>query len=261
MEVKLLNKSKESIQFLLKGVSPAVANTLRRSMIDDVPTMAIEFVDFKKNSSILYDETVSHRLGLIPLKTDLKSYNVPSECKCNGEGCARCQVTLSLSSKGPGVVTSSEIKSKDPKVSPVLGDIPIVKLLKGQELQFEAVAVLGYGKEHSKWSPGHVYYCNEPVIKVNNKSSKLEQFKDKYPPQVFDKSGKISADLISNPHLVDACEGICDDIVSVSYNEDSFIFNVESWGQLKPIDIFKAALDSFDRKLDEFEQAFKNASA
>jgi len=107
--------------------------------------MAIEDVEVRKNSSSLYDEMIAHRLGLIPLTTDLKSYNLPSECKCEGKGCARCQLVLTLSAKGPGIVYSSSLKSKDPKVKPVFDNFPIVKLLKGQEIELEATATLGTG--------------------------------------------------------------------------------------------------------------------
>ena len=146
------------LSFAIKGIDVSVVNAVRRSIIDYVPTMAIEDVEFRKNSSVLYDEIIAHRLGLIPLRTDLKSYNLTSVCKCNGEGCGRCQVRLMLKAKGPDTVYASVLKSKDPKIKPVFSETPIVKLLKGQKLELEAVATLGKGKEHSKWCPGHAYY-------------------------------------------------------------------------------------------------------
>lgn len=160
MEVKLVEnqEKKNRLIFSLKGVDTAYANTLRRIMGFEVPVMAIEEVEFRKNTSILYDEMISHRLGLIPLTTDLKSYNMMSECKCKGAGCASCTVKLILKAQGPCTVYSSDIKSKDPEIKPINGKMPIVKLLEGQELEFEATAVLGQGKEHSKWCPGLVYY-------------------------------------------------------------------------------------------------------
>ena len=96
MEVRALDKESLKISFLVKGISPYFANTIRRAIVEEVPTLAIENVEFRKNSSILYDEMVAHRLGLVPLKTDLKSYNYYKECKCKGEGCARCTTTMTL---------------------------------------------------------------------------------------------------------------------------------------------------------------------
>ena len=103
MEIRVLSNDKEKgkLSFIIKDTTPAFVNTLRRIMVEEVPTMAIEDVEFRKNNSILYDEMIAHRLGLISLKTDLKSYNLPENCKCKGEGCARCQLKLTLkASKG-----------------------------------------------------------------------------------------------------------------------------------------------------------------
>jgi DNA-directed RNA polymerase subunit D len=160
MEIKLVEnqEKKNRLVFSLKGADTAYANTLRRIMGFEVPVMAIEDVEFRKNTSILYDEMIAHRLGLIPLSTDLKSYNMMSECKCKGAGCASCTVKLILKVQGPCTVYASDIKSKDPEIKPLYGKMPIVKLLEGQELEFEATAVLGQGKEHSKWATGLVYY-------------------------------------------------------------------------------------------------------
>ena len=161
MEIRVLENNKEQgkLSFILKDSNPVFANTLRRLMVGEVPTMAIEDIDFLKNNSILYDEMIAHRLGLIPLKTDLKSYNLPDKCKCEGKGCNRCQLKMVLkNTKGSGTVYASEIKSKDPAVKPVYGDMPVVKLLKGQTLELEATAILGRGKHHVKWSPCHAYY-------------------------------------------------------------------------------------------------------
>ena len=105
MEIRVLENDKEQnkLSFILKDSNPIFANTLRRLMIDEVPAMAIEDVEFVKNNSILYDEIIAHRLGLVPLKTDLKSYNLPDKCKCEGKGCNRCQLKLVLkATKGQG---------------------------------------------------------------------------------------------------------------------------------------------------------------
>ncbi|MBW2997208.1 DNA-directed RNA polymerase subunit D, partial [Candidatus Woesearchaeota archaeon] len=133
METELIehNKKQNRVVFLLKNATPAFANMLRKTIIDEVPTMAIEDVEFRKNSSVLYDEIIAHRMGLIPLATDLKSYSMPAECTCKGEGCSKCQLQMTLKAKGPGYVYASDMKSNDPKVVPVEPKIPIVKLIKG----------------------------------------------------------------------------------------------------------------------------------
>ena len=160
MDIKLIDnqEKKERIIFSLTGVDTAYANSLRRIMGFEVPVMAIEDVEIRKNNSILYDEVLAHRLGLIPLTTDLKSYNMIEECKCKGAGCASCTVKLILKAQGPGMVYTSDLKSKDPEIKPINTKIPIVKLLEGQEIELEATAVLGRGKDHSKYCPGLIFY-------------------------------------------------------------------------------------------------------
>ncbi|MBR9700219.1 DNA-directed RNA polymerase subunit D [Candidatus Woesearchaeota archaeon] len=258
MEVRLLEKSKDGlkIKFLVKGVTDYFANTLRRSILEEVPTMAIEDVDFKKNNSILYDEIVSHRLGLLPLKTNLKSYNLPAECKCKGEGCARCQAVITLRTSKVGNVTAADLKSKDTSIVPIYPEMIITKLLKGQNLEFEAKAVLGKGKVHSKWSPGLIFYYNEAKITVNNDDKLLEKFKEKYPPHVFDNNGKIDRNRINTSELIDACEGVSR-LVVVERKEDSFVFVLESWGQLPPKVIIQEAISQVQNQLDELAGLMK----
>ena len=258
MDIKLLEKNdkENKLSFVLKDSTSVFANTLRRIVQEEVPTMAIEDVEFRKNSSILYDTIIAHRLGLIPLTTDLKSYTLPEKCKCDGKGCARCQVKMTLSAKGPCVVYTSDIKSKDSAIKPAFPKTPIVTLIKGQTLELEATAVLGKGKVHSKWSPGLVFYYNEPEIKVNNDDKLLSELKDKYPSRIFDKSGKIDANLINTPSLIDAVDGVSK-LVEVKRKENNFVFHVESWGQLKCKDIILEAAKILNEMQEELAEKVK----
>ncbi len=255
MKVQKISKKDDVLTFSIEGVKPSFVNSLRRTILNEVPTMAIEDVEFRKNSSTLYDEMVSLRLGLLALSTDLKSYEFPSENV--PEDSAKASLKLTLSAKGPKTVYASEIKSADPKVKPVHGKTPIVKLLEGQELEFEAKAVLGRGKTHAKWSPGHVYYRNDADITVNNKSEFFDEYKSLYPTEIF-KDGKIDKSLITKNNLVDAVDGINEDIVKVEYNPDKFIFTVESWGQLTPEDMVNEAITILSEKADEFTKLLKD---
>ena len=134
MNIELISKDdKQGIAVVLvKDSSDFFVNTYRRTIIEEVPTLAIEEVEFKDNSSAIYDEVIALRLGLLPIKTDLKSYNLPKECKCKGEGCSQCQLKLTLQASTIGNVESESIKSKDPKCKPLYPKMPIAKLLKGQ---------------------------------------------------------------------------------------------------------------------------------
>ena len=264
MEVRILENNKEQgkLSFILKDSSPVYANTLRRLMIDEVPTMAIEDIEFSKNNSILYDEIIAHRLGLVPLKTDLKSYNLPEKCKCEGKGCNRCQLKMVLrATKGAGTVYASEIKSKDPAVKPVFGDTPIVKLLKGQTLELEATAVLGKGKQHMKWSPCHAYYKYRPIIEITGEVKNPEAIIEVDHNNIFeikDRKLAINKDRVLECDLsLDFSE--IDKNVKVSASDTEFIFTVESFGQLSCKEMMNKAVDILDEMLDEFVEELNKA--
>ena len=262
MEIRVLenNKDKGMLSFILKDSNPVFANTLRRLIIDEVPTMAIEEVEFQKNNSILYDEMVAHRLGLTTLKTDLKSYNLPEKCKCEGKGCNRCQLKLVLkATKGSGTVYASELKSKDPAIKPVFPQTPIVKLLKGQTLELEATAVLGKGKAHVKWSPGHVYYKYKPVVEITGDVKNPEAIIEVDHNNIFeikDKKLAVNKDRVLECDLsIDFSE--IDKNVKVYGSNTDFVFSIESFGQLSCKEMVTKAIEILDEQLDELVEELK----
>ncbi|MEM3154479.1 MAG: DNA-directed RNA polymerase subunit D [Candidatus Woesearchaeota archaeon] len=252
--IEFIKKDKKTgrVTFMLKNANPAFANALRRIMIEAVPSMAIEEVEFVQNNSALYDEILAHRLGLLPLTTDLKGYEVK---KPEDELSAKNSVKLTLKAKGPCTVYAEDLKCKDPKVKPVFPKTPIVKLLKGQELELEATAILGIGKTHVKFSPCLAWYTYKPKVTVNNNHKDFDKFKDKYPPQIFN-NGKIDAKLIEQHDLYEACDGVNDEIVRIEHDPTTFVFNIEPWGQLSPSEILASASDHFNELLEEFAGKF-----
>lgn len=264
MEIHALetNKKDGKCIFILKQSSPAFANTLRKYVLEKVPTLAIEDVEFRKNGSALYDELLAHRIGLIPLTTDLKSYNLPKACKCNGEGCARCSVKLTLTAKGPCTVYSSELKSKDSKVKPAYPNIPIVKLLKGQELEFEATAMLGQGKDHVKWSPGHIYYKYYPTLEIKGDVKDPEKIVEASPINIFSvKNGKLTVDKEKVIHA-DLSEELMALSPKIQFSEDKtqLLFYVESYGQLSCREMVSEAMELFEQDLNTFTTEFKKVA-
>lgn len=116
--------TEEKIRLRLRGISLAYANSLRRIMLEDVPTMAIEFVKIRENTSPLHDELLAHRLGLIPLASNsADSFNFNSECSCapNDEVCPVCSVryTLKIKNTTEGIlsVTSADLKIDESSTS------------------------------------------------------------------------------------------------------------------------------------------------
>ena len=172
MNIEVIKKDENSICFKVEGIDHSFANTLRRIIISEVPTMAIDEVVIIENSSVLHDEILALRLGLIPLKTDLDSYNLPEECSCKSEfGCNLCRsiLTLDVEAKdGTKTVYSGDLIPEDPNIAPVSDKIPIVKLASGQRIRLEAYARLGRGKVHAKWQPVSVcVYRYMPIIRID----------------------------------------------------------------------------------------------
>src|SRR5256712_9951265 len=172
MDIKLLTKEQDTIRFVLSDVSPAFANALRRIILAEVPVMAIEDVMILENNSVMYDEILAHRLGLVPITTD-QSYNLPEVCSCKSElGCEKGRASLSLeieASEASEVVYSSQLKPENPEVRPVFAQIPIVKLTQGQRIKLEAYARLGRGRVHAKWQPvSAATYSYDPKTRTFN---------------------------------------------------------------------------------------------
>ena len=155
--VEVIEKSDERIVVRFNNIPRQYVNSLRRLAISEVPTLAIDDVVILENSSVMHDEAVAHRLGLIPLRTDPGRFVMPHECDCKSTlGCSKCRVLLVLDSEAnekTKVVTSGELVSEDELVKPVSKEIPIIVLAPNQKLKFEAYARLGTGKDHAKWQP------------------------------------------------------------------------------------------------------------
>jgi DNA-directed RNA polymerase subunit D len=157
IDLKVIEKQDERITVKFNNVPRQYVNALRRLSISEVPTFAIDDVVILENSSVMHDEAVAHRLGLIPLRTDLKRFFLPDECSCKTTlGCTNCRVLLQLDVEAKDktkTVTTSELVSEDDFVKPVSQEIPIITLAPGQKIKFEAYARLGLGKDHAKWQP------------------------------------------------------------------------------------------------------------
>src|SRR2546430_16616580 len=141
MDIKFLNREQAPFRFVLSDVSPAFANAIRRIILAEVPVMAIEDVMILENSSVMYDEILAHRLGLIPITTD-QSYNLPEECTCRSErGCEKCRASFSLeveASDPVEVVYTSNLKPENPEVKPASDKVPTVQLAQGQRITLQA---------------------------------------------------------------------------------------------------------------------------
>jgi DNA-directed RNA polymerase subunit D len=247
MEIEVLEKDTQHIKFMLKGTRASMANALRRMMISEVPTLAIEDVIIVENTSPMYDEVLAHRLGLVPVKTDLEMFSRPEECECKGVGCPHCQVVFTLDKKaveGPATAYSGDLKSQVPQVEPASPRIPIVKLSRGQHVVLEAYARLGTAKEHAKWQASIASYKYLPILELKNeKCEKCGDCVEACPRDIIqmkDDSIKFVNEI--NCTLCKTCEEVCRyDAIKVRWDDTTFIFNVESTGAILPEKIVEHA--------------------
>ena len=155
MSLEITNENEQNVSVKIKGVPLQYANALRRICLNGVPIYAIETIDVLVNSSVLADEGIAHRLGLIPLKTELSAVQQDNESD-------KIMFTLdSGETSETRTILSGELKSQDDIVKPIADNIPIVTLAPGQRLNIEAYARLGRGTEHAKWNSANVSTLTE----------------------------------------------------------------------------------------------------
>ncbi len=265
MEIEFSSLDDTLARFTLTGASPAFANGFRRAMIGEVPTLAIEDVRIYDNTSAFFDEMLAHRLGLIPIKTDLSTYSTQEKCSCGGAGCPGCMVTFTLSVEGPKTVLSSDLIPQDPKATPVYDNIPIVKLTKGQKLVLEAHAILNTGREHAKWQPTLVCgFKNHPVVSISEACDACAMCVEECPRGILAVRGKkveVVDGKLTDCSMCRLCEKAClssgigdEPAITISAEADRYIFIVESDGSLPVKVIMDRALHYIRDQSDELER-------
>lgn len=163
--ITIRDQKEDRVDFVLGNVDLAVANSLRRTMLAEIPTLAIDLVEIDVNTSVLADEFLAHRLGLIPLVSEgIQSLKYSRDCTCDNY-CPRCSVTYELRAKCDTDSTMTVYARDLLKYNNglTLGEVvfkneldkgPIIcKLRKHQELLITCIAKKGIAKEHAKWSP------------------------------------------------------------------------------------------------------------
>jgi DNA-directed RNA polymerase subunit D len=231
--MEIIDKKENQITFRAE-ISDSLANAIRR-YISQIPVLAIDEVEIYKNDSPLYDETVAHRIGLIPLKMD-KAVNEKTEME------------LKLTVKGEGMVYSGELKGA---LGVIYDKIPITSLGEDGELQIVAFAKTGRGSEHSKFSPGLVYYRH--IVELKMDADMYDKLKENLPNNEIKKEGKSVVVLDDQKKEVsDICEEICREqgkkleIIP----KDELIITVESFGQIEVNEMLKRAISALEKDLE-----------
>ncbi len=278
MEIKVLEKNDLRVKLYIKDIPLHVLNSIRRTAIAEVPTMAVDSVVITSNSSVLYDEYIAHRLAMIPLtsETALEKYKSPEECREAGERglfTEDCFAKLDLEGENPAeigsnkvvILYSKDLRTSDPDVKPVYDKIPIIILGPKQSVKLEAYARLGRGKEHAKWSPvsvaAHKYIADITIDYNKCLGEKCKLCIDVCPRSVLGISdGKVVVynDKIFDCTLCRECENVCPvNAVKVNWRKDEYILTIESTGVLPPKRILIESTKILDKKLESFIEELK----
>ena len=195
--IEVTQASAELVRFTLSDTDVSMANAIRRIILAEVPTMAIELVEMEENDTVLFDEFIAHRMGLIPLSShgvgDIPpdgGMSMSKDC-CQGE-CQDCtrEFRLDVTNEEDKVLTvthfdlrsapeSSESSWKqvrccpfpnlamDPEMDKRENGIIIAKMRKDQTLKMICKAKKGIPKFHAKFMPVATCVMNyEPIVTV-----------------------------------------------------------------------------------------------
>ncbi|KAG5439607.1 hypothetical protein PCANB_002184 [Pneumocystis canis] len=246
-QITIRNLGKNSVDFVLSNVDLAFANSLRRVILAEVPTVAIDLVEVEMNTSVLADEFITHRLGMIPLdSTNVDDKLVYTrDCDCD-QYCSKCSVQLTLYAKCTGDGTM-DVYSKDLVVehnatigTPVIDDpdgkgILICKLRKAQELRLKCIAKKGVAKEHAKWSPvSAIAFEYDPWNKLRHTDYWFEENSEAEWPK------SKNADWEEAPR---------DEMFDYTAEPNKFYFGIETVGSLSPNEVISQGIKYLQVKL------------
>ena len=237
-DVEFVTRSDRSARLLVRGLTPATANGVRRAIIADVPTFSIDSVRFVENSSVMFDEMVALRLGLVPLTTPLDEFEIGDT------------VTFKMDVTGPATAYSGDLQSSDSAVVPADDDVPIIELKEGQRLEFEADAVLDTGKDHAKHQGGvAVGYRHLQRVVVEGDADEFDDRESQIVRGVVEtEDGEL---LHTDEFDNDLTTLYPDKEVSVEDVPGAFVFHVESDGSMDVEQLFTEAVDTIRDRADE----------
>ncbi|WP_049970948.1 DNA-directed RNA polymerase subunit D [Haladaptatus cibarius] len=242
-DVEFIDGDERKARFLVRNVTPAFANGIRRAMIADVPTLSIETLRVIENSSVMFDEQIGLRLGLVPLTTP------PGEFE---EGDT---VTLSLDVSGPGTAFSGDLISSDEMVQPAEDNVPIIDLKDSQRLELEADAVIGTGKEHARHQGGvAVGYRHLQRVEVVGDRDEFGEEEPQILRGIIEDDGELVPTESFDHDLTNRFPG---KEVEVHDVPNAFVFDVESDGSFTVEELVTQAVDSLVERADELEQAIQ----
>lgn len=271
MKINVIEMTPTKAEFVIADTNPTFANAMRRTIVADVPKMAINNVEFHlgpimdegsqayESISPLFDEVVAHRLSLVPIPTDLEQFNFREKCACGGEGCPSCTIMYSLNKKGPCTVYSGDLEPLGSENFRVKDDlIPIVKLADDQALLVYATAELGTGRQHAKWQAtvgaGYRYFA-----KIDIDSTKCDvgcSCAEICPKDVLAKDGrKIVVKHPDKCNLCKSCVEMCEtEAISITEDPSKILFRFETDGSTPAKDVLLKGLKMLEERFEQVRE-------
>ena len=235
--------------------------------------MAIDTVIINQNTSIIPDEVLSHRLGLIPILAEAEDFEEKKENEdFNENNSIKFELKVKCYKDNKGNIINSSIYSNSLKFIPlgkqnerfkgneeikvVYDNILINKMRPGQEINLECYCIKGIGKTHAKWSPvSTAYYRLLSNINFISeiKGNDAEELKELCPKKVFDvKGNKAYVKNIRNCTTCRECirnEKFCG-MIELGKVTDHYEFHIESVGIYSPESLFYKALNVLKDKVN-----------
>ena len=262
MKVKTMELKGNKGVLKIEDTGVYFVNSLRRVMLAELPKLAIDDVIIYDNTSALFDEMISHRLGLIPIPTDLQILAFRNECKCGGKGCPSCTVRYTLSKEGEGVVYSGDLQPEHPSYAITETTIPIVELTKDQRVILEVEAVLGRGRDHAKWQVVLApRYRMETVITVDKKRmNDVKAFIEELPKDLVELKGdKLEVkDISKMPVLETYIEKNKADYITIKKDPTKLTFGFETDGSMSAKAALQESVTILTKKYEEFRGHLKD---
>jgi DNA-directed RNA polymerase subunit D len=261
MKVDVTELKPKKAVLRIEGTKPYFVNSLRRIMLSELPKLAVDDVVIYDNTSPLFDEIISQRLGMVPIPTDLSLLKFKEECVCKGKGCPNCTVRYTLSKEGKGVVYSGDLQPEEKTWAIKEDKIPIVELYGDQRLILEVEAVLGRGRDHAKWqavqAPGYKYY---PIVEIDQKKCDLcKKCVEACPKNILEiKNNKLVVTDIEKCTTCKSCTEVCEsDAIAVTGDENKFLFHFETDGSLSAKDALMESVKIIEEKYAEMSKLLK----
>ena len=270
MQIEIVEMEDRKARFILRNSSPAMANALRRTMLQDIPKMAIDKVEFhlgpimqddKEYESVtsLFDEIIAHRLGLIPVPTN-DQFTFQKDCSCGGVGCPGCTIMYSLNKVGPGTVLSGDLMPLGDSTLKVKDEaIPIVELTDTQAVLIYATAVMGTAKQHVKWQAAFgVGYSYMPTVTIKADKAGVAEVQEaaaSYPGLFKVEGGKLVVDDIYRACTYGKAveqDPVLQNAVTVEWDDTAFVFKYETDGSLTARQVLDKAVEILEQKAEEF---------